>query len=259
MCHPEVPAGAVTPDVTRHEVEIPLPGGETLPALLTAPESGFGGGVLIVHDVMGRSPFYEDLAARLATAGFHGLLPDFFFRQGPLPEVSREAAFERRRKMNEAESLADMGVAVDWLRARPGVDDGVTGTAGFCMGGTFVLQLAAEREGLATVCFYGFPAGTIAGYPGRAESPIERAGRIGGPILGFWGDQDAMVGMDNVERFVTAVREHGVEIDYTIYPGMGHGFMAASRLDPAHEAYQVACESWTRTIEFYRANLKSGS
>ena len=35
MCHSEVPAGQVTPDVAREEVRVPLPGGGTLPALLT--------------------------------------------------------------------------------------------------------------------------------------------------------------------------------------------------------------------------------
>jgi dienelactone hydrolase len=46
-----------------------------------------------------------------------------------------------------------------------------------------------------------------------------------------------------------------VDFDYTIYPGIGHGFMAASRFDADHVAYQAACESWTRALNFYRHHL----
>ncbi len=61
--------------------------------------------------------------------------------------------------------------------------------------------------------------------------------------------------MDNVEKLAAALGEHGVEFEHTIYPGLGHGFLAASQLDPDHEAYEAACDAWTRTIDFYRRNL----
>ena len=70
MCHPEVPEGHTAPGVERIEVEVPLIGHlEKMPALLCRPQTGAGAGVLLVADVFGRSPFYEDLAGRLALAG----------------------------------------------------------------------------------------------------------------------------------------------------------------------------------------------
>lgn len=79
--------------------------------------------MLVVADVYGRSPFYEDLAARLAVAGFHALLPDSFFRQGPLAEQTREAAIARRPQLDDLRAIADYSAAIDWLRGRPGVAD----------------------------------------------------------------------------------------------------------------------------------------
>jgi carboxymethylenebutenolidase len=117
------------------------------------------------------------------------------------------------------------------------------------MGGTLVLDLAAERDDLATVCYYGFPAAT------GVAAPLNLADRMQGPILGFWGDQDAGAGMDNVQQLESLLKARGVEVEFIIYPGLGHGFMAASQLDPAHEAYDAACRSWTRTIEFYRTHI----
>src|SRR5207249_4376119 len=153
MCHPEVPAGTAAPDVERMEVEIPLIGrrGE-MPAMLARPRTGAGAGVLVICDVFGRSPFYEDLAGRLALAGFTALLPEYFFRQGPLAERTRELAMARREKLDQNQTLVDLEQAIDWLKLQP-FASGRVGTIGFCMGGTFVLDLAAQRDDLAGVCF----------------------------------------------------------------------------------------------------------
>jgi carboxymethylenebutenolidase len=248
MCHPETPEGHTAPGVERFDVEIPLIGHmEHMPALLCRPETGAGAGVLVIADVYGRSPFYEDLTARLALAGFTALLPEYFFRQGPLAERTRELALARREKLDQNQTLVDLSQAIDWLHLQP-FAAGTIGTIGFCMGGTFVLDLAAEREDLASVCYYGFPAGA-------PVAPLTLVDRIQGPILGFWGDQDAGVGIDSVEKLASALKARHVDFEYTIYPGLGHGFMAASQLDPAHEAYDAACQSWTRTIEFFRTHI----
>src|SRR3954465_12039026 len=111
MCHSEVPAGQVTPDVAREEVRVPLPGGGTLPALLTRAAADDAPAVLLVHDILGRTPFYEDLAARLAVAGFNALLPDCFCRQGGLPEPTRDAAFARYPGLDEPQTLRDLPAA----------------------------------------------------------------------------------------------------------------------------------------------------
>jgi len=249
MCHPETPEGHTAPEVDRLEVEVPLIGNrEHMPALLCRPQTGAGAGVLVVADVFGRSPFYEDLAGRLALAGFTALLPDYFFRQGPLAERTREAAMARRERLDQEQTLVDLSQAIDWLHLQP-FAAGPIGTVGFCMGGTLVLDLAAERDDLATACYYGFPAAS--GVP----APLDLADRMSGPILGFWGDQDTGAGMDNVERLGALLKARGVDVEFVIHPGLGHGFMAASQLDPAHEAYDAACRSWTRTIEFFRTHI----
>ena len=253
MCHPEVPAGQIPPNVSRDEVRVPL-GGESMPALLARPDSGTGSGVLVVSDIYGRSPFYENLAARLALAGFHALLPDFFFREGPLVERTMEAAFARRGQWVEKQGLADLITAIDWLNNQDGVNGARVGTVGFCLGGTLVLGIAANRDDVATVCYYGFPAGSPTS-ANNAPAPLSVTEKMSGPMLGFWGEQDAAVGIDNVFKLADSLQARGVEFDHTIYPGVGHGFLAASKLDPEHEAYEIACDSWTKAIEFYRRTL----
>src|SRR5437870_8760318 len=64
VCHPEVPVGAPIPDVRVKDATIPVEGG-AMPALLAVPERMPAPGILIINDVFGRSPFYDQLARRL--------------------------------------------------------------------------------------------------------------------------------------------------------------------------------------------------
>ncbi len=116
------------------------------------------------------------------------------------------------------------------------------------MGGTQALLLSARRDDIAaTVSYYGFPADA------RTDaSPIDVAAKMHGPILGHWGDQDEGVGMDNVEMLRAALEAAGVQHDFHIYPGVGHGFLKASLEDPKTPGYELACTSWRRTLDFSR-------
>ena len=246
MCHPEVPAGAPIPEVRVENATIPVENG-TMPGLVAFPEHVPAPGILVINDVFGRSPFYDQLVRRLAQAGFVAATPEYFFREGSLPEPTREAAMARAKRLDFKRWGRDMSAAIDWLRERPEVNAAV-GTIGFCMGGTQALLLAARRDDLAaTVSYYGFPADA------RTEtSPIEVAAKMHGPILGHWGDQDAGAGMDNVEKLRVALDAARVEHEFHIYPGIGHGFLKASLEDSKTPGYEQACTSWKRTLEFYR-------
>jgi len=219
-----------------------------MPGLVAMPERVPAPGILIVNDVFGRSPFYDQLARRLAQAGFVAVTPEYFFREGSLPEPTREAAMARAKQLDFKRWGRDMSAAIDWLRARTPDVNGTVGTIGFCMGGTQALLLAARRDDIAaTVSYYGFPADA------RTDaSPIDVAAKIHGPILGHWGDQDEGAGMDNGEKLRAALQAAGGEHEFHIYPGLGHGFLKASLENEKTPGYEQACTSWKRTLEFYR-------
>jgi carboxymethylenebutenolidase len=247
MCHSDLPPGQATPVVERREVQVPLTHGEAMPALLTS--SGAGGPpVLVVADVFGRSPFYDHLASLLAEAGFRALLPDYFFREGPLPERTKEAALGRRAALDEQRTLRDLADAVDWLAAETGA--GTVGTLGFCMGATLVLDLASTREGLATVAYYGFPAAPPA--PKAPPRPLDLVDGLRGPVLAFWGDQDAAVGMESVEAYVAAAARSGARFRHRVLPGLGHGFLGAADLADADDP---AAATWREAVGFLREQL----
>lgn len=248
MCHPDAPAQQ-GPSAEVHEVAVPLPSGERLPAELALPDGGQGPGVVILVDIYGCTPFYRQLNQRLASAGYVSLLPDVFFREGELAEVTREAAFARKAQLDDARALDDLLAATGWLAGRDEVGGARLGLVGFCMGGTFALDIAAQRDDVATVGYYAFPAGM----PGsNAPAPLDVVDQLQGPMLCFWGDQD-YIDMDEVARLGEQATAHGKDYDAIIYPGVGHGFLRGLVEDGADS--EAAHDSWQRALAFLSAHL----
>ena len=252
MCHedPGVPfdgRGAIA------EEEIQLQGvGQAIRATLYRVPGGKGSpGVVIVHDVYGHTEFYREMGKRLAAAGFTTLLPDLFHRQGPIPGRDREAAFARRARFDERVALGDLAAALRYLRqeeAAPRV-----GAVGFCMGGTLAMLLAAREPLDAGVVFYGFPVNRS-----RTElapfQVLDEAAEIKAPLLGFWGDQDAGVGMENVARLDEELARHGKPHEFEIYPGLPHGFLT---FDESAPFGRESRDAWERTIAFFARRLSA--
>ncbi len=253
MCHPEVPPGTPLPAVKTQEVTIDVDDGR-LPGLLALPSKTPAPGVLVVNDVFGRGEFYEHVTRRIAQAGFVALDVEYFFRQGAVAADDREGATKRAQQLDQLGTLDDLDQAVTWLTERPEVKGSRVGTIGFCMGGTLVLDLAASRNDLATVCYYGFPA-RRGESPLAPPAPLEIAAEMAGPIRGEWGDQDAGVGMENVRALDAALQAAGVEHSFRIHRGLGHGFLKAFLDREGSEGHEVACESWKGTLDFWRRHL----
>jgi dienelactone hydrolase len=254
MCHPDVPAGTATPRVRTEEATIALPGREPIPAYLALPSALPAPGVLVIPDMYGRSPFYDHICARLAEAGMIAVQPDIFHREGPLPRLSFDAAMERRRRLDGVRCLGELSAVIDWTAGREDCT-GRVGTLGFCAGGTFALNLAADRDDLATVAYYAFPDGGKGRSSSEPPTPLEVADRMHGPILAFWGDQDAAVGMDSVTALRSTLQAAEVKHEIHVYPGLAHGFLKQLLEDEEAEGHAQAAEAWARTLSFLSRRL----
>ena len=219
MCHQYLSA-PITGGSGLIEEQVETPGVDrSIPGFFVRPEDTTAPAVLIVHDVWGANPFYHDVARRLAGEGFAVLLSDFFVREGALAEQTRDAVMERRSRMDQTKAVDDIAGALHWLREHEATT-GKVGTVGFCMGGTLV-YLAAARQPVpdASVAFYGFPVPNTT--PLAPLVPIDEAADVRSPLLALWGDQDAGVGMDKVERYREALTANNADFEFVIYPGAG--------------------------------------
>ncbi|HUS17451.1 MAG TPA: dienelactone hydrolase family protein [Chloroflexia bacterium] len=248
MCH--IDADSVAYASATAEQALQLPGSDQpIPTFAYGYTPGEARpGVVIIHDVNGANAFYRELGGRLADAGFAVLLPDLFYRQGPLSDDSREAVMVRARQLSFPVAMADLAAIISRLAG----EGRKVGAVGFCMGGSLVMLAASRIPALAAgVVYYGFPLNNNPTAL-RPENPMDEVDQLHVPLRGFFGADDAAVGPDNVRAYAAAARAAGKAVDFTILPGVGHGFLT---FDPAAPAAEASQGSWAETLAFLRTRL----
>lgn len=206
--------------------------------------------VVIATDIFGVSPFYRHVAALLAEQGYRVVVPDMFHRVGEARDASRDAAFERRALLDDAQTVADLERVIEEI----GGATGRFGMLGFCIGGSFALLTAAERPQQVTVTYYGFPHGAP-GATAPTTEPLEIADRIAGPVLGFWGRKD-YIDADEVDQLEAALSRGPGDHAVIWYEQAGHSFLSGLT-EEGHDSAEAAADSWRRTLDFLGSNLGS--
>jgi carboxymethylenebutenolidase len=247
MCHNKtsVSEGNVAQATTE---TVPTSDGD-LPVLRFAAADESAPTVLLATDIYGTNDFYRFLGSRLANAGLTTLIPDLFFRVGPAEDDGRDAALERRARLDDPLALADLTATRTAL-----VPAGRSyGLLGFCLGGSLALLAAADDPNAVTVSYYGFPRGA----PGArvaAEEPIGAASRITGAVLGIWGAED-YIDKDDIETLRAALDAGPADYQHVIYDGVGHAFLGG--LTEGGPSSVAAQDAWRRTTEFFGLRLGS--
>jgi carboxymethylenebutenolidase len=215
-------------------------------AFLARPEQSTGAGVVILPDVRGLHPFFEELAMRFAERGIAALAIDYFGRTaGSEP---RGPDFDHAPHVDQTQwdnIRGDIKAAVEHLRSLDPAPRSVF-TLGFCMGGRLSSLSATLGLGLAGVIpFYGWPVG-----PGRANSPapVDLAGEIECDVLAIYGEADNGIPKEARDAFEAALDKAGVRHDTVVYPGAPHGFFDRR----ADEHADAATDAWDRVLAFIR-------
>src|SRR5439155_11702782 len=167
----------------------------------SAPDQGTSrakGGVIVVQEAFGVNEHIESVADRLAERGYHAVAPHFFHRAGggtvPYGNFSKVIA--------KYEGLTDDGIliGVDAARAHlhdAGWADASIGIVGFCFGGRVTFLIAARRSLGAAVGYYG--GGIVTARFPQFPALVGEATTLQTPWLGFFGDQDQSIPVDDVE------------------------------------------------------------
>lgn len=236
-------AAIVAPGDARIATErapIRLPGGE-MRAYVAVPREGPAkrAGVIVIHENRGLNAHIEDVARRVALAGFTAVGVDMLHAQGGTP-ADEDRAREMIGKVDRRAAVADLAALVDWLRARPDAN-GRVGAIGFCWGGGMVNALAAAVPTLdAGVPFYGVVA------------PAADVPRIRAKLLLHYAGNDPRINA-GIEGYEAALKAAGVAYTVHVYAGAEHAFhndTAGARYDEA-----AAKLAWSRTIAFLQATL----
>lgn len=222
------------------EYESPQGAGK-MRGLLVKPANAAGKvpGVIVVHENRGLNPYVEDVARRVATAGFVAFAPDALFPLGGYPGSDDEGR-ALQAKRDPAEMTEDFIAAARWL-AQHEACNGKLGIVGFCYGGGMANTLAVRLPDLilAAVPFYGRQ-------PAAADVP-----KIKGSLLIHYAEQDPKVN-EGWPAYEAALKEAKIRHTAYTYPGTNHGFHndTTPRYDEA-----AAKLAWERTIAFFNETL----
>jgi carboxymethylenebutenolidase len=196
-------------------------------------------GVIVVHENRGLNPYVEDVARRVATAGFVAFAPDALFPLGGYPGNDDEGRTLQAKRKPE-EMTEDFIAAAKWL-AKHEACNGKLGVVGFCYGGGMASTLAVRLPDLilAAVPFYGRQ-------PAAADVP-----KIKAALLIHYAEQDPKVN-EGWPAYEIALKEAKVRHTAHTYPGTNHGFHndTTPRYDEA-----AAKLAWERTITFFNEAL----
>lgn len=224
-------------------VSYPSPGGNSgqMRGYLVQPTgAGPFPSVLVIHENRGLNPYIEDVARRLAVAGYLALAPDGLAPLGGYPGNDDDGR-TLQSQLDQARLRTDMLNGARFVKAHP-LSSGRLGVTGFCWGGGTTNWIATElgAELHAGVPYYGAAAATAA------------VPRIKAPLLVHYAENDAGINRMRPD-FEAALKAAGVPHEMHVYPGTQHGFHNNST--PRYNE-AAANLSWERTLAFFERHLK---
>ena len=195
-------------------------------------------GVVVIHEIFGLNENIRDIARRFANEGYAALAVDLFSTAN---RVMCMARIMHGMLIHSLENgvVEDLNAALSYLGGLSEVDPARLGVIGFCMGGSYALQLACVSGSLkAASVFYG-----------QNPRPLEAVVRAC-PVVGSYPERDFTA--QAARKLEPLLEQHQVPHDIKIYPGTMHSFF-----NDTGSAYQAeaARDAWQRTLAFFKTYL----
>lgn len=197
-------------------------------------------GVLLLIDAFGLRPQIEEMAGRIAAAGYVVLAPNVFYRRGRAPVVSldglddparRGEVFARVmpliRELTPERIVADGAAYLDRLGEE--ADGGPVAISGYCMGGRLGWRIAAAYPDrvAALGCFH--TGGLVTD---DAASPHLSAPEIDAELYLGFADHDRSATPAQIAAVEGALRAAGKAFTAEVFEDAEHGYTMADT--PSH-------------------------
>jgi carboxymethylenebutenolidase len=216
-------------------MRITLPSGTT--AELARPEGEPSMGLVLIPDIMGLRPLFDDHCARLAREQAWSVCAFELF-------AGREH-LTRDERMEAAKDNDDARILGDALAAARATGCERVGILGFCMGGMYTLKSVRTGRFFRSVPFYGMirvPENWRG--PGQSEPLDALAAGDASSVLAIVGTADPFTPPDAI----AALEATGATV--VAYEGADHAFVH----DPDRPVHRPddAADAWRRAIDWLR-------
>jgi carboxymethylenebutenolidase len=198
--------------------------------------------ILVCHENRGLTPYIQDVARRVAKAGYVGLAVDLLSRNGgtdavadpdSIPGLLSNAPPERH--------VQDFQSGLTYLKGQPFVQADRVGMVGFCFGGGVTWLVAAGLPELrAAVPFYGPPP------------PADQVPNISAAVLAIYAGRDSRI-TGTAESIKAAMDQAGKTFKQITYPDVDHAFHNDTGTRYSAEAAQQA---WSETLAWFGQHVR---
>ncbi|MFK8181760.1 MAG: dienelactone hydrolase family protein [Phormidesmis sp.] len=227
--------------VTGEAVTYATVAGEAVTGYLAQPEAAAANlpAVIAIHEWWGLNENIEAMARRIAGEGYTVLAVDLYGN-----EIATEPAAAKdllRSVMdNPGPAQDNLAQAAQFLKEEYGAPK--LGVMGWCFGGNWSLRTGLLLKELdALVIYYG-----------QLILAPEALDGLEAPILGFFGEEDTSIPVEDVENFEEILTGLGKSVEINLYPGVGHAFA-----NPSGQNYDATAaeDAWDKTTAFFTAQL----
>lgn len=172
-------------------------------------------GVLVMPEAFGLGSHAKERTARLAALGYVALAGDPYGNGLEVKDLQEAIKLASALRADPAKFRQRVRVALDKLASLPQVDGGRLAAIGYCMGGSFVLELARD----------GAPLKGVVSFHGALETQRPAvAGQVRAKILVCHGAEDPFVPPAQVNAFAEEMTKAGVDWQIISYGGTVHSF-----------------------------------
>jgi len=221
-------------------VSVPRANGKgEMESFLAKPDgAGPFSGIIVIHEIFGLNDNIRDISRQFAEQGYAALGVDLFSNRNRMVCMLQIIHGMMIRPLNNS-MLDDLKSSVAYLQKQSGVDANRIGAVGFCMGGTYALQLAITDKGMkAASIFYGMN-------PKPLEAVAEAC-----PIIGNYPDKDFTT--KAARELETNLTKYNVPHDIKIYDDTQHSFYSQQRTPFEVDASK---DAWQRMLSFFGQHL----
>lgn len=209
--------------------------------------------VLYLMDAPGIRPALMDMASRLASAGYHVMVPYLYYRGSEFQRWDVEDADMHRRSelMNSIDPtnvLGDAEALLAHAAADPAAGDGPVGAVGFCMSGGLAVSIARAMPERVTAAASIHGAWLVRD---RDDSPHLGLDAVRAELHFAWCAEDSTAPEEDLEVMRVALDEAGTIYTLDFHTDALHGFA------PAGGRYQREASElhWERVHSLLRRNV----
>ncbi len=173
-------------------------------------------GIIVVHEWWGITKHVRDEARSLARQGYTAFVADMY-GDGKTADNPKDAgALAGTIRKNPALMQSRFNAAKASLAKHPTVDGTRLGAAGFCFGGSVVLDMARAGSDLKGVVAYHAGLG--------ASGAPAAAGKVKSRLLVLNGEADPLVKPEDIEAFKKEMSAAKVDLRFINYPNALHAY-----------------------------------